>query len=491
MADDSSQTMLGDVGTKTIQGASLMVLRTLVLYPVGFVGEVSLARLLAPRDFGVYAIASFITVTLAGVMDVGLAAALIQRKTEASDEEYQTLFTLQILGISILVLLVFLLAPWVFPLLNLDVGIRWTALALLLYPWISSIGTASAVKLERELRYSVFAKIDVMRGISYVTIAVGLAYWGAKSWSFVIAIIVSALFKAGVAFREAPWPVRFRLKLSGMGQTLRFGVIFQLSTLTSLFRDHIGVVLGGPLFGPQSVGYLNWSKNLTYYTSQIFTQVVSRVAFPPISRVQDNPEAVGQMTQTLFKYVNLFTFPAIFTFASLIPEFVSVVFTDKWRPAIPAFYFYSLRMMGSNVTTLYINVFYALGRLKTALRILTYWTLLDWVLALIFCPLIGFSGIALAYGLSVLPISVWLILALNRYVRIDLRVSLFVPLSLSALACLPVLILKSRVVPSWLTVAGLAGGTLLIYLILLVLVERKTLLSEGKVFWLSLGRYVG
>jgi O-antigen/teichoic acid export membrane protein len=486
MADNLPPTVLRDVGTKTIQGASLMVLRTLVLYPVGFIGEVSLSRLLTPQDVGVYAIASFITVTFAGVMEVGLAAALIQRKTEATNEEYQTLFTLQILGISALVLLVFLLAPWLFPLVNFEVGIRWTILALLLCPWISSFGTISAVKLERELRYSVFAKIDVMRGITYVTIAVGLAYWGAKSWSFVIATIASTLVKAGVAFREAPWPVRFRLKLSGMGQTLRFGVMFQLSTLTSLFRDHIGVVLGGPLFGPQSVGYLNWSKNLTYYTSQIFTQVVSRVAFPSISRVQENPEAVGQMTQTMFKYVNLFTFPVIFTFASLIPEFVSVVFTDKWKPAIPAFYFYSLRMIGSNVTTLYINVFYALGRLKTALRIVTYWTLLDWVLALIFCPLIGFSGIALACGVSVLPISVWLILTLNRYARVDLTKSLFLPLLLSGLACLPIVILKSRVVPSWLTVAGLAGSALLIYVALLILVERKTLLSEGKVFWLSL-----
>jgi O-antigen/teichoic acid export membrane protein len=485
MVDDSRLTTVRDVGSKTIQGASLMVLRTLVLYPIGFIGEVSLARLLTPRDFGVYAIASFITVTFASVMEVGLAAALIQRQTEASHEEYQTLFSLQILGISILVLLVFWLAPWLFPLLNFDVGIRWTVLALLLCPWISSFGTISAVKLERELRYSVFAKIDVMRGVSYVTIAVGLAYWGAKSWSFVVAIIVSTLVKAAVAFREAPWPVRFRLKLSGMGQTLRFGVIFQLSTLTSLFRDHIGVVLGGPLFGTQSVGYLNWSKNLTYYTSQIFTQVVSRVAFPSISRVQDDPEAVGQMTQTMFKYVNLFTFPVIFTFASLIPEFVSVVFTDKWKPAIPAFYFYSLRMIGSNVTTLYISVLYALGRLKTALRVLTYWTLLDWLLALIFCPLIGFTGIAVAYGVSVLPISVWLILILNRYVRIDLKKSLYQPLLLSSLACLPIVALKSKVVPSWLTVTGFAGAALLTYVVLLVLVERKTLLCEGKAFWLS------
>ena len=58
-----------DVEAKTMQGASLMVLRTLVLYPVGFVGEVVLARLLSPEDFGVYALASFVTVTLAAVLE--------------------------------------------------------------------------------------------------------------------------------------------------------------------------------------------------------------------------------------------------------------------------------------------------------------------------------------------------------------------------------------------------------------------------------------
>jgi O-antigen/teichoic acid export membrane protein len=474
-----------EVGAKTMQGASLMVLRTLVLYPVGLIGEISLARLLAPSDFGIYAIASFITVTLAGVMEVGLAAALIQRQNEASDEEYQTLFSFQLLGVSALVLLAFLTAPWLFPLLNFDISIRWILLALLLCPWISSFGTISTVKLERELRYAVFAKIDVLRGVTYVSLAVGLAYWGARSWSFVIAIICSTLVKTWVAFREAPWPVGFRLKLSGMGQTLRLGVIFQISTLTSLFRDHIGVVLGGPLFGPQSVGYLNWAKNTTFYTSQVFTQVVSRVAFPSIARVQQDSEAVRHMTQTILKYVNLFTFPVIFISAALIPEFVSVVFTDKWRPAIPAFYFYSLRMIGSNITTLYINVLYALGRLRTSLRILIGWTLLDWVLSLALCPYFGFTGIAMAYGLSVVPISVWLLRELNQFTNIDLKQSLYRPLLLSGTSCVPILIFKSRLTPSWATVFGLTAAGLLIFILLLALVERETLISEGKVFWLA------
>src|SRR5262245_9629195 len=402
-----------EIGAKTMRGASLMVLRTLVLYPIGFVGEVVLARLLAPNDFVAYAVASFVTVTLAAVLEVGLAASLIQRPDEPRDEEYQTLFTLQILSITGLVVLIFAASPWLFPWFGLHLNLRWTMLALLLCPWISSFGTMSCVKLERQLRYVVFARMDVLRGLTYMGSAVALAFAGARAWSFAVAIVLSTLVKTTIAFRQAPWPVRFRFKLTGMRQALHFGFMFQVSTLTSLFRDHIGVVLGGPLFGVQSVGYLNWAKNTTYYTSQIFTQVVSRVAFPSISRVQHDPAAVRQMAQTLLKYVNLFTFPVITLFAALIPEFVAVFYTNKWLPALPAFYFYSVRMIGSNITTLYISVLNAVGLVRKALQILIWWTVADWVFAVALCPTFGFTGIAMAYGLSVIPISIWLVLELN------------------------------------------------------------------------------
>lgn len=477
-----------EVGEKTMQGASLMVLRTLVLYPIGFVGEVLLARLLAPEDFGVYALASFVTVTLAAVLEVGLAASLIQRADEPRDEEYQTLFTLQILAISALVVVIFLASPWIFPWLGLDAGIRWTMLALLLCPWIGAFGTMSCVKLERQLRYAVFARMDVLRGLTYVGTAVALAFAGAKAWSFAVAIVLSTAVKTAIAFRQAPWPVRFRVKLSGMGLALRFGILFQVSTLTSLFRDHIGVVLGGPLFGVQSVGYLNWAKNTTYYTSQIFTQVVSRVAFPSISRVQHDPASVRQMSQTLLKYVNLFTFPVITLFAALIPEFVAVFYTEKWLPALPAFYFYSVRMIGSNITTLYVSVLNALGQVRKTLQILIWWTVADWVLALALCPAFGFTGIAMAYGASVIPIAIWLIVELDRVVRLDLSKSLYQPLGFSLLAGILVWLLKGHFVPSWGSLLLLAISGVALFSLPLILLDGKVLWCEGKTFLRSVLR---
>jgi O-antigen/teichoic acid export membrane protein len=190
------------------------------------------------------------------------------------------------------------------------------------------------------------------------------------------------------------------------------------------------------------------------------------------------------MTQAIFKYVNLFTFPLIFIFAALIPEFVAVVFTDKWKPAIPAFYFLSLRMLGSNITTLYVSVLNALGQVKTSLRILVWWTLADWALALAFLPY-GFTGIAMAYGLSVLPVSVWLLRELNRFTRVNLMRSFCRPLLLSAAAGAFVFIFKSRFTPSWGAVFGLAGAGLVIFVLLLFIVEQGVLLAEGKVFLLA------
>jgi teichuronic acid exporter len=471
-----------EVGHKTMQGASLMVLRTLVLYPIGLVGEIGLARLLTPSDFGIYGIASFITVTLAGVLEVGLAASLIQRQEEPPAEEYQTLFTLQLAAVTALVLLVFAVAPWFFPLLNFDVRIRWVVLALLLNTWVSSFGTNSVVKLERSLNYAVFARMDVMRALTYVSVAVPLAYLGAGPWSFVAAIVASSVVKTWVVYRSAPWPIALKLRLRGMRSTLHFGMLFQLSTLTSLFRDHIAVVLGGPLFGAQAVGYLNWARNTNYYSSQIFTQVVSRVAFPSISRVQNDREAVGRMTRLIFKYVNIFTLPAIFLFAALIPEAVNVVFTNKWAPAIPAFYWFALRMIGSNLTTLFISVLNALGRVKKSIRILVWWTLLDWLLAVGFIHPWGFSGIAVAYGLSVIPISIWLWVVARGFMQLDGVRTFLSPLLCSSIAATVILGLKSWMAPSWLNLLLLGISGVIIYFGLLWFWERKTLWEEAKVF---------
>ncbi len=476
------------VSAKTMRGASLMLVRMAASYPILFLGEVWLARLLDPRDFGVFAMAGFFTMTLATVLEVGLVAALIQRPKPPTREEFQTFFSLQLLVVSVLVVGLFLLAPRLLGWLHLDASLRWILLALLPCPWISGLGAMSCVRLDRSLRYGVFAKMDVLRVLTYVGVALPLAFWGWGVWSLVIAIVASTVVRSAVAFQAAPWPIGIRLGFSGMGKTLRSGVLFQASTLTSLFRDYIPVLLAGPRFGPQAVGYLNWAKNMTFYSSQAITQAVSRVTFPSVSRIQQDPQAVRRMAEATFKYVNLITFPGILIFAALVPEFVQVVFTSKWAPAIPAFYFFSIRMLGSNISTLYIAVLNGLGKIEVSLRILAWWTVLDWALALALCSWFGFTGVAMAYAIGVIPIAAWLVLQLNSLVKVDFWGSFVFPLAASGAAATAVWLAKSGSQASWLTLAGWVAGGLVFYILLLLLIEGRSLLGDIRVFLATLAR---
>ena len=476
------------VSAKTMQGASLMLLRMAASYPILFLGEVWLARLLNPQDFGIFAMAGFVTVTLAAVLEVGLTAALIQRPSPPTREEFQTFFSLQLLLISVLVAGLFLLAPRLLGWLGLDASVRWILPVLLLCPWISGLGAMSCVHLDRSLRYGVLARMDVLRVLTYVGVALPLAFWGWGVWSLVIAMVASTAARSAVAYRAAPWPIGIRLGFAGMGKTLRSGVLFQASTLTSLFRDHIPVLLAGPRFGPQAVGYLNWARNMTFYSSQAMTQAVSRVTFPSVSRIQQDPEAVRRMAQATFKYVNLVTFPGILIFAALIPEFVQVVFTSKWAPAIPAFYWYAVRMLGSNISTLHIAVLNGLGKIEVSLRILAWWTVLDWALALALCPRFGFTGVAMAYAVGVIPIAAWLVLQLNQRVKVDFFRSFVLPLAISGAAATAVWLTKGISQPSWLTLSGWVVGGLGLHVLLVLAIEGQSLLGDVRVFLAALAR---
>jgi hypothetical protein len=126
-------------------------------------------------------------------------------------------------------------------------------------------------------------------------------------------------------------------------------------------------------------------------------------------------------------------------------------------------------MLGSNITTLYVSVLNAVGHVRKTLQILIWWTVADWVLALSLCPAFGFTAIAMAYGLSVIPICVWLVMELNRVARLDLWRSLFQPLFFSLLAAALIWLIKKRFEPSWISLLLLAAGGAAFFVLPLVL----------------------
>src|SRR5207237_9196622 len=81
--------------TLAIRGAGAMLFRQGALTMLTVAGNVVLARILSPADFGLYAVVGAVVNFFNMVGDVGLGAALIQQADEPSEGQLRSVFTVQ------------------------------------------------------------------------------------------------------------------------------------------------------------------------------------------------------------------------------------------------------------------------------------------------------------------------------------------------------------------------------------------------------------
>lgn len=481
MADPKVEAMpprSAPVRDRTVRGVVAMLLRQLIVMPVSLAASIWLARLLQPSDFGLYAVASFWISIIVGFRDVGFAAALIQQPNEPRHDEWNTIFTFQLVLVSVTVALLYLLAEPLTILYQMDPRMTWVIRGLSVILFIGLLGSMPNVMLERRLAYDVIARIDVAAILTFHVCAVTLALMGLSVWSFIVAAMIGELIRAGLLFRHASWRVGFSWNRPFLKSALRFGGLYQLGGFTSLLRDNIPSLLAGPLFGLTAVGYLQWAERTAYLSSQVFTQIVTRVSFPTMSRMQQQPEQIGPAMEKMLRYLMLATVPTLAVGAALIPWIIQFVFTNKWAPATLAFYMLTVRMLGGNMTTPLIGVLNAMGQVTTTLRILGAWTACDWALALVLTRFWGFNGVAIAYALGVgLPV-IWLVRVFRRRTSLDLDYAVVRPVVAGIIAG----VLTWRLGRFWISdVVSLVGTMALgvcLYLLAMSMLEPGRFLRE-------------
>src|SRR3989344_6113666 len=93
--DESGAPHFETIAKKSVKGLFALVSRTFFVQLLSVFASFILTIFLDPASFGVFFIVSAIVVFLNYFQDIGLAAALIQKKDEVTQEELRSTFTLQ------------------------------------------------------------------------------------------------------------------------------------------------------------------------------------------------------------------------------------------------------------------------------------------------------------------------------------------------------------------------------------------------------------
>jgi PST family polysaccharide transporter len=448
-----------EVRRLALRGVGTLLLRSISQRMLMVVGNVLLARLLAPETFGVYAIVSFVVGMAGFLADLGMGASLIQRKEPPTEADLRTAFTLSFALNCVVTTVIMLAAPHVMTVwYHLDgshvAAVRMMALAVLL----STFTAIPTIRLERALQFQRLAIADLLTQLVYLVVTIPLAYAGLGVWCFVWGTLVSRIVNVVAVNGLSPWIPRFSLDARSARAMLSFGLPYQLNGLVNTARESFIPTFVAFAAGAAAVGYVNWALNLALM-SLFLIPIVSRVSFPAFARLQHDPAALKGAIERSIKWVAATVFPATLMLAALAPFIVKHVYLSKWRPGLPSFYLLCIPMLNAAYSTVMVSALYGLGRAKAVLRLTTTWAIAVWALGVPLTLWLGMHGLAASMSI-VSMLSFMSVRELNKVVRVSFVPALLRLLVLSAIPATAVAVLAPLVVHSVVSLAVLAlcGG---------------------------------
>lgn len=267
-----------EVRDRAVGGAAVLGARGAVVLAVGLVANVALARLLAPRDFGVVALGSVLLVVGTYLTDAGLGATLIRREAAPRRVELEAVGAAQIaLGV-------------VLAALGAAAALSFGRDGLIVAVMLASLPIACAkvpalVLLERGLLYRPIAFVDLVEAMAYYAWALVAVALGFGVWGLATAVIARAVVGLLTLWRVSPAGlVRPRWSWGHVRPMVGFGARLQATSLVAMARDQALNIAVAAIAGVAALGVWSLAYRILQAPTLLITTAV-RVAFPAMARL--------------------------------------------------------------------------------------------------------------------------------------------------------------------------------------------------------------
>lgn len=273
---------------RSVHGAAATLLAQVVRLGLQFGSQIALARLLEPSAFGLVAMVTPITGFMQMLNDMGLFQATVQRPT-ISQQELSALFWINLAVTTLLAVVLMACAPLIAWFYQAPPTASITAaLASLLI--LGGLSAQPMALMNRTLRFTRLAVIDVASALVAATVGVGAAIAGAGYWSLVAMQAANSLTILLLAWVVAGWRPSRPRRTPGVVPMLRFGGHVTAYNVVNYVSYSIDKVLIGMTWGDVSLGFYDRAGRLMFIPIVQIAAPFTRVAVPLLSRLIDDPD---------------------------------------------------------------------------------------------------------------------------------------------------------------------------------------------------------
>ena len=302
------------------------------------VSTLVLARLLAPTDFGLVAMATSFIALLEVIGNLGVDSALIQR-SGATRVHYDTAWTFNLM-IGLATAIVAVASAPALAAFYGDSRVVPILAAMAVASLLLSAENIGTVDFRKEMNFRLEFKYQVGKKLLGFLAVVPLAFVLKSYWALVVGTLIARLGGLLLSFRLSPY--RPRISFGAGRELFVFSRWLLIGGFVVFARQRSSDFVIGRLAGPQTLGLFSIASELGTMPATEIVMPVARAAFPVYSTIADDRSALAQAYLRVLGLVALIAVPAGVGLASTADLLVPVLFGPKWLDAIPVMAYLSL-----------------------------------------------------------------------------------------------------------------------------------------------------
>ena len=352
---------------KTIKGLIWSSVERFSVQGVQFFVMLVIARILAPKDFGLVGMLTIFIAVADSLISSGFSQALI-RKLDRTENDYSTVFLFNIAVSFILYIILFAIAPWIAEFYDepqLCDLMRILCLNIIIF----SFGVVQRAIYTATVNFKVQAKASFIAALLSGIVGIWMAYKGFGVWTLVWQQLINASINTLLLWIYSSWRPSLLFSLQSFRELFSFGSKLMISGLIDTVYVNLYSLVIGKVFNATSLGYYTQADRFVKFPSSNISGIIQRVTYPVLCELQDDDEKLRKDYRILIKMSAFVVFPLMCMLAGIAYPLVDVLLGEKWLSSATLIIPLCFNMMFHPIAAINLNLLQVKGRSDLFLKL--------------------------------------------------------------------------------------------------------------------------
>ena len=316
---------------KTVKGVAWSAVDNIAGHSVTFIVSLVLARILSPDDYGLIGIIAIFTAVCQTLINAGFTTALI-RKKDATDDDYNTVFIVNLAMSLILYTIIFICAPFIADFFRRDELVDLTRVSSLSMI-IGALALVQQTRLTKRIDFKSQTKITITASVFSGIVGIVMALLGFGVWALVAQTLTSQMIRTSLLWVVNKWIPSLRFSSKSFNELFGFGWKMMVSAIIDTVWKELYQVVVGRFYSPATLGQYTRAKSFSQLLSSNLTAVIQRVTYPVLSNIQDEKKRMVRAYRKMIKMTMFITAVSTFFLGAISEPLLYCLIGPKWHEA--------------------------------------------------------------------------------------------------------------------------------------------------------------